>query len=321
MRQDIESLVYDGVTPWEGFGEYVGGEGVSSNEALERSGLNWSVKKSPLVAIHDESQVTIDSHRAVVRDSDESILGVVGKDYHLLQNADAFGFLDSLVEEGEVRYHTAGTLRDGRRIWVLATLPGCIETVSDDCTHKYLLLVNSHDGSMKFRCFFTAIRAVCANTVQAAVLDPRGQGISLRHSKNMHSRLEESREIIARANDAFESYDEFTKKLVSTAMNDSDWDEFALKLFPNDDGGGKPMSNARASNARDELKKLFFFGRGQGIPGVRGTAWAALNAVTEYVNYRRTTRGGQDRRFESAVFGTGSDFVHRAATELSQLVA
>jgi hypothetical protein len=73
----------------------------------------------------------------------------------------------------------------------------------------------------------------------------------------------------------------------------------------------------RARNTRDELFRLFEGGKGQDIPAIRGSLWAAFNAVTEYADHHRPTRtrNPQDAassRLDSAWFGSGSRLKQKA---------
>jgi len=312
MAAAVETMMYAGDVPWHGEGVYVGDQNVHSKQALEASGLEWEVEKRNIYA---EGGIQIPDQRAVVRPMDESVLGIVGKNYNLLQNTEAFQFMDSLVDEGLMRYHTAGSLRNGKKIWVLGKI-GQFEALPGDLVDKYILLYNSHDGSGALRCLPTTVRVVCANTVAMALGKGKGEGIAVRHTRNMHSRMDEAKHIFGLANNHLANVVDFSKALAQTQMTNDNWDTFANTLIPDPKEGNKK----RAENARDKLQSLYLMGRGQDLPGVRFTGWAAYNAVTEYVNYYRSSKGGQANRFESALFGSGSNLVRKAETTLNEML-
>ena len=102
--------------------------------------------------------------KANVRDTDQQILGVVTDRYKVVQNEDAFAFTDQLLGEG-VSYETAGSLQNGRRIWMLAKLPQRY-IISGDEIEPYLVFMNAHDGTGAIKAAMTPIRVVCQNTFE-----------------------------------------------------------------------------------------------------------------------------------------------------------
>ena len=323
MPADLETMMYAGATPWHGLGTYVGDEPVSSEEAIIQAGLDWSVSKRDLFAFANESAVAVDDHKAIVRDTDDRVLGVVGKNYTPIQNSDAFGFMDSLVDEGLMRYHTAGSLSGGRRVWMLGKV-GQTEIVPNDKLDHFLFLYNGFDGKTSLRCLWTTVRVVCTNTAAAALAQGRKTGVSVRHTKNAMQNIREAQKVLGLAAEAFDESDNFMRSLADLPMTDSDWVDLCLEIFhtPATDDGEEPSKRAitRVDNQRMALTSLFLDGTGSDIPGVRGTGWGAYNALTEYASYHRTTRGSQDKRFESLLLGTGGDFVRRG-TEILRSMA
>ena len=316
MAAAVETMMYVGETPWHGEGTYVGDDNVYSKEALVASGLEWGVHKAECYAQEDGGDIFIPDMRAVLRDTDNAYMGMVGKDFNLLQNSEAFEFMDSLVDEGKMKYHTAGSLRNGKRIFILGKI-GQYEALPNDLVDKYILLYNSHDGTGALRCLPTTVRVVCANTVALALSQGRGQGISVRHTKNMRSRMDEAQQIFGLAQEQLSEVEDFHKALAQTQMSNTQWDEFSNILIPDPEEG---KNNTRAKNNREKLQNLYLMGRGSEISGVRFTGWAAYNAVTEYVNYSRSSRGGQANRFESALFGSGATLIQKAESTLTDMM-
>jgi len=141
---DKPAMAYFGETPWHRLGTKLERPATAA-EAIEAAGLNYEADLVPLFT-GDGAAVT--DRKAVVRSDTRDILGVVGTSYVPIQNTECFSFLDAVVAEGSVRYHTAGALGKGQRIWLLAKLPGHIRAKnSDDITEKYLLLPDARCGA------------------------------------------------------------------------------------------------------------------------------------------------------------------------------
>jgi len=231
-----------------------------------------------------------------------------------IQNSECFSFLDAVVAEGSVRYHTAGALGKGERIWLLAKLPGHIRVKnSDDITEKYLLLSNSHNGTSALRVLFTPIRVVCANTLAVAERGGRGEGIAIRHQGDMAAKVREAQRVLGLAT-IF--YDDVRTKIDVLADYHPKPEQLATyfkALYPD----FPESKNKRAENIRTELFRLFDEGRGQDIPEIRHSAWAAYHAVTEWVDHHRPTRARNpqerdSRRLQSQWFGSGARLKERA---------
>ncbi|MEZ5941144.1 MAG: DUF932 domain-containing protein [Planctomycetaceae bacterium] len=298
------AMMYAGETPWHGLGTKLD-EPATAAEAIEAAGLDYQVNLRP---IETDDGILIPQRKAVIRTDSNQVLGVVGNSYQPVQNHDCFGFLDSVVEDGRLRYHTAGALGQGEKIWMLAKLPDEIRIKdSDDVTEQFLLLSNSHDGSSALRVFFTPIRVVCANTLGVAERRNRGQGVSIIHKGDLTAKVTEAQEILGFAKRFYDDLGERIHRLASHYPSRRQLELYFMSLYPD-----HPESkNKRAENVRQELLRLFEHGRGQEIPATKLTTWAAFNAVTEFVDHHRSTRGQtnlerKSRRLESAWFGSGA---------------
>jgi phage/plasmid-like protein (TIGR03299 family) len=177
MAHDISTtngkpaIAYFGDTPWHGLGTRLE-EPANAELAIQAAGLDYQVELQDMTTPRGS---LVPGRKAVVRSDTDDVLGVVSDSYTTIQNHECFSFLDSIVSAGELKYHTAGALGKGEKVWMLAKLPGEIRLKdSEDVTEQYLLLSNSHDGRSALRVFFTPIRVVCANTLGAA--ERRGQG-------------------------------------------------------------------------------------------------------------------------------------------------
>ncbi|TWT99791.1 hypothetical protein Pla108_07340 [Botrimarina colliarenosi] len=298
------AIAFTGITPWHGLGTRLA-EPANAAEAITAAGLDYAVDLCPLVT---ECGLPVAKRQAVVRRDTATVLGTVGAGYAPIQNRAAFAFMDELAGEGQIRYHTAGALGLGERVWMLAQLPGELRVKgTDDVTNKFLLLSNSHDGSSSLRVFFTPIRVVCQNTLTFAHRRGRGQGISIVHRGDVRTRINEARQLLGIADRRFQQYGEQINHLAKRSLSSSEVDFYFRALYPDQ----LDEKRGRSRAIRERLINLFEVGQGQDLPGVRHTAWAAVNAVTEYVDHHRSTRGQAartvvDRRLTSAWFGSGA---------------
>lgn len=321
-----ETLMYTGGrSPWGGAGIYVGDDNVDSKTAIIKAGLDWEVKQQRLFTSPDGIDVQeIPDHKAIVRSDNKKTLGIVGSRYQAIQNKEAFEFMDSLVDKGQMRYHTAGSLRNGQRIWLLGKI-GDSEIVPKDKIDHYLLLYNTHDGSNALRVLFTTIRLICTNIAQTVLSQGDKSGLHVRHTKSMKDRMAQANEILGFSQQKAENFKNFAYKASNLKLTTTMWDEFTKVLIPDppsDIDVSKRLITIREST-REQLTDLYHNGIGQNIPGVAGTGWAAYNAVVEYSNYFRGTRGEnkQQKRFESSIFGGSAKMINKAVKEITRIAA
>ncbi len=283
----------------------------STPDALRLAGLDWHVHKKPLYARLD-GQDGLSIHRqyvpapafATVRYDAENhphVLGVVGRKYEVLQNDEAFSVFDrALIDRGCV-YESAGAVRDGRRVWILARLPESI-TVADDEVRRYFLLVLSHDGSTPLLLRPTPVRVVCNNTLNLALRGKEAQ-FSLKHLRGIRERLEQVMEAIGQAEMDFDRAREEMERMAETPLPDPT--PYFMAVMPdlrkwNDDRLRRNVWRNRML----QLTDLYAVGKGN-----HGrTVWDAYNAITEWVDHVRPAK----EWVESTQFGTGGEIKRQA---------
>jgi len=268
--------------------------------------LDWAVDTKPLFT-EDGEEVT---HRASYRTSDGRILGIVGPRWTPLQNRDAFEIFEPLVDSGDLRIHTAGSLRNGERIWALCQLnQDNSEIVPGDEIAKFTLLSNGHDGKLAVHFGFTPIRVVCANTESLARGSEASRLIRVRHSRFVKENVQVVRDVMNLANQEFEATANQYRFLASRQINAEDLKKYVKVAFGVEMESDAEVST-RTTNIMLKVTDLFENGRGNDLVGVRGTYWAAYNAVTEYLNYSkgRTT----NNRIDSLWFGQNGTMSQKA---------
>jgi phage/plasmid-like protein (TIGR03299 family) len=299
------SMMYIGEKPWHGLGQQLSSPATAA-EAIEASNLNWKVMKQPIYAGDADKQLVKDRFAVVREDLWEKkmspVFGIVGKEYTPLQNHEAFNFFDDIVGKKAAIYHTAGALGDGERVWILAKLPSDIQVIGDDIAEKYLLLSNSHDGNSSVQIKFTPIRVVCNNTLTMALNN--GPTLRVPHTKDLHNRLREVEKLMGIVHKRFDQIEDTFKEMSKIQLNREKLSNYLEFVFPNPKNPDDKRNVERIKRERSMAEYFFESGRGNQLPGVGGTLWAAYNGITELIDHRQT-RQSDDRRLNSLWFGEG----------------
>jgi phage/plasmid-like protein (TIGR03299 family) len=303
MAHEFETGLFVGEPAWHGLGVVLRNP-PSVEEAIRAAGLDWGVRLAPLALAEDGRSV---DHLATVRETDNSILGVVGPSFVPLQNRDAFAWFQPLVDSGAVSIEAAGSLREGRRIWILAQARDSVaDVVPGDAVRQFLLLAHAHDGSLAIRCGFTVVRVVCANTLAGALSDASSKLLKIQHRAYAVEALEKVRAALDLARGEFAATREQLRELARKGCNERTLRRYVREVFE----PGRADDEKAAVRTVDKIVPLFESGRGADLPRVRGTFWGAFNAITEYVTHERGRLA--DARVESAWFGDGARLARRA---------
>lgn len=295
-----DCMFYVGETPWHGLGQKLD-ENPSIGEAIAAAGLDWEVGTKDLFT-SDGEQVNA---KATYRKSDNRVLGVVGPRYTPLQNQAAFDWFQPFLDAGECSLHTAGSLHQGQKVWVLSKLNrDNSEIVKGDETAKFILLSNSHDGTTAIRVGYSFIRVVCANTLAFAHnKSSNSKLIRIRHTRSSKTNLDNVRDIMDNINAEFEATAEQYRFLASKQFNQADVRRY-VKVMLGIENTVDADIKTRTKNIMDEILALID-GPKQDIQGVRGTYWAAWMGYNEYLNYHKGRNA--DNRMDSLWFGQSAN--------------
>lgn len=319
-------MFYAGSPPWHKLGTYVGDENIDSATALEKSGLLWKVGLEPVYQFGQTTPVS--GYHFVSRQDNHSVLGMVRSRYTPIQNEDMFKFFDSVVGEGQAIYHTAGSLLGGKKIWILAQLPGTLEVTKEDKIEKFLLLSSSHDGTMPLVMKYTPVRVVCYNTWNAAMgssqYRPGGSGeFRSRHTARVMDRVNLAREVLNLSDIYFSNMMEQIEKMVKVHWSSDDAKVATYQLLELDPEKGIDEQHLNKRVPAEMLVDLFRNGRGNNLDGVKETPWAWFNAVTELADHHASvghnsktaniqTEEVVGRRLNSAWFGANAELKQKA---------
>ena len=280
MSAEVETMFYTRTAPWHGLGVKVD-HALSSEEALVAAGLDWEVVQKELFT---GDYRPVPGYFANVRDTDNKVLGVVTSRYKIVQNREAFAFTDELLGKG-VKYETAGSLREGKKTWILAKLPKTYR-MAEDKIMPYLVFSNTHDGSAAIKVAMTPIRVVCSNTLNLAL--SRADRIwSCNHTGDMEMKLEDARRTLFMAEDYMNELAKEADKLTARKVTDAEVEEYIKLLLPiATDATETTEKNIR--KLRRDMKKRYFYA--PDLKDVGKNGYRFINAVSDFATHAKPLR-------------------------------
>ncbi len=299
---------------WHGLGQIVD-QYPTSTEALKFAGLDYEVtKENLLTASYNSDRQLIDyttniqTHFATMRKDTGAVLGIVGKDYEIVQNLDAFAFFDAIVGGEEIQYETAGALGNGERIFITAKLPGYITVSKEDPIEKYLFLTTSHDGYGSITAAFTPVRIVCNNTLNAALRN-HSNAIKIRHTVNAKQRLEQAHQLMGISNNLsaemeaiFSRWtklsitDQQVRKLIQSALVSNR--EVLAKIQQ----GNEEECSTYYKNMCESAFEYTIANQTQQLDTTKGTVFGAYNGITGYFQNVRKYKD-ETSKLKSLMYG------------------
>lgn len=302
---------------WHGLGQIVT-DYPNSAEALKFAGLDFTVVKRKLFTYDNENsfgnsdtvapKIEVPNYFATVRTDTEQALGVVGRDYAVVQNVDAFSFFDAIVGGEGIQYETAGALGKGERIFITAKLPGYIKVGSDDLIERYLFLTTSHDGFGSITAAFTPVRIVCANTLNAAMHN-HTNCIKIRHTMGAKERLEQAHKVMGISNNFSKALDTIFNHWTKVCITDAEIKKLIqLALTPNKETLQAVQAEKETefstcfANMCDAAFEYAMSNPTQQQETTKGTLFGAYNAVTGYYHNVRSYKNGE-AKLKSLLYG------------------
>lgn len=302
-------------TPWHGLGVILDKHPRNIDDAIKKAQLDWEVEQRPVLIpafaglnLDDDGEsevdldvIPVDGYYANVREDTGQTLGIVTERYQPVSNKEAFSFLASIFGS-EMLFETAGSLMNGRRVWVMMKIPDFVE-VGGDPIARYAFISNSHDGKSAVLLACTGVRIVCENTLLAALRGVQ-RTYTIRHLGNPSQKIAEARNALQVTINYYEQFKEAGDKLALAKLTDNSVRMLTEKLIPTEEGMGD-----RAAKNREEARQaiMHIYKEGTIVDGLStrpenapDTAWAFYNAATEWADWYRGERkaGG---RFQRAI--------------------
>lgn len=280
MAANVETMFSVREKPWHGLGTIVT-EAPASADAIRLAGLDWTVVQEP---IYTNFNRLVEGYRANVRSSDRKVLGVVSDRYKVVQNVDAFSFTDELLGKG-VHYETAGSLQEGRKVWLLARLPREY-IIEGERISPYLVFSNTHDGSGSVKVAVTPVRVVCNNTLNLALGTAR-RSFSIIHTGNIQDKIQEAKDTLLMAEKYMDCLGAEFKQLRRQKMTDAQVKEYIEMLLPIEKDP-TPTQSKNIVRLRKDIMKRYY--DAPDLQKVGSNAYRFINAVSDFATHSNPLR-------------------------------
>lgn len=303
MAANVETMFYTREKPWHGLGTMVA-EAPNSKDALRLAGLNWKVLQEP---VYTENKELIQGYKANVRDTDRKVLGVVTDRYKVIQNEEAFAFTDTLLGEG-VRYETAGSLQEGRRVWMLARLPREF-IIGGERISPYMVFSNTHDGSGAVKTALTPIRVVCNNTLNLALRTAK-RSWSMIHTGDISGKIEEATNTLLLADEYMTALGQEFENLRKIKLSEKQVLDYIKILLPMEENYSL-LQKRGVEKLRADMKMRYF--DAPDLKDVGNNGYRFVNAVSDFATHsipRRKTANYKENIF--ARTADGNPMIDRA---------
>lgn len=269
---------------------------VTVDELMELAHLQeWNVR---VMEIEAEGLNFNDKHYYfVVRTNpftgETDVLHVSGQRYTPFQNESLFYMGDGIVTGGLGRWETAGSIKGGRVVFGSISIDREVvldPTGAAELIKNYLVLAQSHDGTLAVTGANTPIRVVCSNTLNFALAGAK-QTFSLRHTQTIEERAYVVKMALDQAHGYIDKFEALAKQLINTKLNEKQWEQILLAAYP------KPAEKeeGKGNRALTVWTKKFDVLNDLRVSATnianQGNAWGALNVLTEDLDWFRTGRG------------------------------
>lgn len=317
MSHDVEKMMFTGKKqPWwygntsqgEAVGTFLGDDAVTSAQAIRAADLEWMALKRPAGYRYGETLYfkkplwnEVEGECFLVRSSDGQFLGRCTEDYKEFQNSEAFEFLDELVKDGDLLYHTAGSLGQGKRVWILAQTPiqwTIKKRSGKENVHKaFINAMLGHTGNIGISLLPTDVLVVCANTAGWADQKAEGENLVFRisHRGDIKKKLALAAHGLKVMQEQAPARRQVLQAMAQAAMNNEEFIDFATSIFLGLDGDADEIeagvakfyeeATPRSKTIMENKVALVTQKFQEGIGNDGDSMYDALNGFTEYFDH------------------------------------
>ena len=273
-------------------------------EALELSGLNYTVEKVP---VYLDNGLQIPGAFCTKREDSDVTYGVVGSQFEIVQNIEGFDFINNMIPEG-LKFLKAG--ENKKFIYIIAQLPS-IDVLGDEVA-PHIIFQNSHSGSTTLKATIAPLRIVCENQFNMTFKKANNK-ISLRHTKSIKGRLHTAQEVLIQSSEYLSEFQKSALLMAQKKVSKSQVDDLMDKIFYIKEEF-TPTQVRRVEEKRDRFLKAY---QAEDNQNFIGTQWGLVNAYTDFVTHKElrkdTPQALENHFIKSTLKGSINDFVREVS--------
>ena len=270
-------------------------EANSVKEALQIAGMDYEVVKSP---IYLSNGFRIKDQFATKKKGTDEVFGIVGKDYTIVQNEEAFSFVDGIIQDG-LTFVKAG--ETSYMNYIIASLPD--QYIMDDKFTPYIIFQNSHVGASTIKAAICPLRIICQNQFSMEFRRSTNK-ISLRHSSSVHDKMKEAQHTLQFTAEYMNTFTKQAEKLATTKISDESVGSIVDQYFLIDE-----EASTRKINSTEAKRQIFLNAyNAEDNQNFKGTAWGMINAFSDYITHIEPGRKSDKSditKFVNVTFNTG----------------
>lgn len=285
----------DRTTTWHNIGKDVQ-ECKDMEQVLLKSKLDYTVTKEPIFSQQAGGTFfKIPDRFITTRDSDGHTYDVVSDKFEIIQNREAFDFVNYMGDE--LQFEKAGETRSGM-VYIIAKLPEV--SILGDAFVPHVIFKNGFDGKHKIMAAVTPLRIVCQNQFNFAFKNANN-AITIRHVKNAEAKLEEAKQTLKLTSDYMQELNLMAEHFAGMKITGDRLEKVVKYLFPiPEDTAINPFKRKNLEDQREAFLKA----HGQeDNANFKGTAWGLINAYTDFVTHKEPA-GKRDDRYEGKFVNT-----------------
>lgn len=273
-------------------------------EALELSGLNYTVEKVP---VYLDNGLQVPGAFCTKREDSDITYGVVGSQFEIVQNIEGFDFINNMIPEG-LKFLKAG--ENKKFIYIIAQLPS-IDVLGDEVA-PHIIFQNSHSGSTTLKATIAPLRIVCENQFNMTFKKANNK-ISLRHTKSIKGRLHTAQEVLIQSSEYLSEFQKSALLMAQKKVSKSQVDDLMDKIFYIKEEF-TPTQVRRVEEKRDRFLKAY---QAEDNQNFIGTQWGLVNAYTDFVTHKElrkdTPQALENHFIKSTLKGSINDFVREVS--------